>query len=411
MKKHDFIPYGCQSINEKDLASVCSTLKSSWLTQGPKVKEFEQQIAKKVGAKFAVACSNGTAALHLACLASGFVEGDTVLTSPMTFLASANCVRYVGADVDFIDVKAGTNCIDPDLIEAYLTKNINEKNLKGIIPVHFAGIPCEMAEICDLAKKHKMVVIEDACHALGAYYKYGGEDVLIGSCRHSDMTVFSFHPVKHITTGEGGMITTNSRELYDKLMLFRSHGVTKEPEMFVNRDAAFDSFVSSGVESPNPWYYEMHSLGYNYRITDMQCALGLSQLEQLDSFMSSRDELVDRYVSAFKDNEYIKILEPEKDQFPSWHLFPVQFDINKLKLSRYEIVKEYQENNIGVQIHYIPLHYQPYYSKLYKLNKGDYPNAEKYYDRCVSLPLFPKLSEDDINYVIDVTFQIIKKGQ
>lgn len=410
MNKRDFIPYGRQSINEKDLDAVCCALKSNWLTQGPKVAEFEQEIAKKVGSKFAVACSNGTAALHLACLASDFGKGDTVLTSPMTFLASANCARYVGADVDFVDVKAKTNCIDPDLVNYYLAKNKNDKNIKGIVPVHFAGIPCEMDKIYKTAKKNKIIVIEDACHALGAYYKCEGEDVQVGSCKHSDMTVFSFHPVKHITTGEGGIVTTNSKVFYGKLLLFRSHGVTKEPEMFANHDFAFEKSEFPSEKTPNPWYYEMHSLGYNYRITDMQCALGLSQLKQFDSFVLRRDKLVKKYVSAFRGNEFITILEPEANQFPSWHLFPIQFDLGKLEITRYKIVKEYQKYNIGVQIHYIPLHYQPYYYNLYKFKKGDYPNAEKYYEGCVSLPLFPKLTDEDINFVINVTFEIIKKG-
>ena len=405
------IPYGKQHIDDDDIKAVIEVLKSDWLTQGPRIEEFEKKLAKKVGAKFAVACSNGTAALHLACLAAGFYENDIVLTSAITFLASANCARYVGANVDLIDVDPNSICIDPGLLANYLGENKVKELIKGIIPVHFAGIPCHMPEIFELAKEHRMVVIEDACHALGAYYEYNGKNVHVGSCTHSDMTVFSFHPVKHITTGEGGIITTNNEDLYNKLLLFRSHGTTKNPDKFINKNFAFDNSSLSNPQLPNPWYYEMHCLGFNYRITDIQCALGISQLEKLDSFILRRKEIVDKYLTAFKDNEYIKTLEPNGNIFPSWHLFPVQFDLDKMKLSRSGIVNEYHKNKIGVQIHYIPLYYQPYYKNLYEFDNKQYKNSEKYYESCVSLPIFPALPDKDIDKVIDITFKIINKGK
>lgn len=417
-KNTKYIPYGRQSINEDDIAAVCSVLRSDWLTQGPTVKKFEDEIAQKVESKYAVACSNGTAALHLACLAAGFGKGDTVLTSPMTFLASANCARYVGADIDFIDINPKTLCIDPELIADYLADNKEKEGLKGIIPVHFAGVPCNMPLIYKLAKKAGMVIIEDACHALGAYYKFNNENIPVGSCRHSDMAVFSFHPVKHITTGEGGVITTNNKDLYEKLLLFRSHGITKDPEGFVNEDLAFEGLSFSNPQSkiqnpksPNPWYYEMHELGFNYRITDMQCALGILQLERLDSFIQIRKDIAGKYITAFKNNDNINLVQPEENLFPSWHLFPIQFNLRKLKLSRREIVDEYHKNGIGVQIHYIPLYHQPYYKNLYEFDSKQYQNSEKYYKSCVSLPLFPGLSDNDIDRIIDITFQIINKGK
>lgn len=403
------IPYGKQHIDDDDIKAVIEVLKSNWLTQGSKINEFEEKVAKKVDARFAVACSSGTAALHLACLAAGFGKDDIVLTSAITFLASANCARYVGANVDLIDVNPDTICLDHRLFADYLDNSKKKEFIKGIIPVHFAGIPCHMPEIFELAKQHQIVVIEDACHSLGAFYNYDDEDIFVGSCRHSDMTVFSFHPVKHITTGEGGMITTNNEDFYNKLLLFRSHGTTKDPDKFINKNFAFDNSSLSSSQLPNPWYYEMHCLGFNYRITDIQCALGISQLEKVDSFIQRRKEIVNKYLTAFKDNEYIKTLKPDGNIFPSWHLFPVQFDLDKIQLSRGDIVNEYHKNKIGVQIHYIPLYYQPYYKNLYEFDSKQYKNSEKYYESCVSLPLFPALPDKDIERVIDITFKIINR--
>lgn len=406
------IPYGKQFIEEDDIQAVEKVLASDWLTQGPTIDLFEKEFAKRVNAKFAVACSSGTAGLHLACLAAGFKEGDIVLTVPITFLASANCVRYVGADIDLIDVDLATICIDTDSLLNYIKNNLKNKNIRGIIPVHFSGMPCNMPVISEIAREYDLIVIEDACHALGASYLDGGDVISVGSCRHSLMTVFSFHPVKHITTGEGGMITTNSFDIYKKLCCFRNHGIIRDDNLFLHKDIAFFKLQNGrDLLRANPWYYEMHSLGYNYRITDIQCALGLSQLKKLDLFLERRKEIANTYIKSFENLEEIIVLMSKDGTSSAWHLFPVQFDINKLKINRFQIVEEYHKNGIGVQIHYIPLHFQPYYRALYRFIPGRFKNAEMYYERCLSLPLYSNMQAEDINRVINVTYQIVNRDR
>lgn len=406
------IPYGKQFIEEDDIQAVAKVLASDWLTQGPAIDLFEKEFAKRVNARFAVACSSGTAGLHLACLAAGFKEGDIVLTTPITFLASANCVRYVGADIDLIDVDLTTICIDPDALLSYIKDNVKDKNIRGIIPVHFSGMPCNMPLISEIAREYNLIAIEDACHALGASYLNGEDVIPVGSCHDSLMTVFSFHPVKHITTGEGGIITTNSFDIYKKLCRFRNHGIIRDGDLFLYKDIAFSKSKDGGDSlRVNPWYYEMHSLGYNYRITDIQCALGLSQLKKLDFFLERRKEIVNTYIKSFENLEEITVLMPKNGTSPSWHLFPVQFDINKLKINRLQIVEEYHKNGIGVQIHYIPLHFQPYYRDLYGFTPGRFKNAEMYYERCLSLPLYPNMQAEDINRVINITYQIVNRNR
>ena len=287
--------YGKQSISNDDIAAVTKILKSPYLTTGPSVKQFEEEFALKVGAKYAVAVANGTAALHIASLAANLTSGQELITSPLTFVASANCAFYCGAKPIFADIKPN-GLIDPNSIQKKITKNT-----KIIIPVHYAGYPCDMENISKLAKENNLIVIEDACHALGARYK----DSKIGDCQYSDMTVFSFHPVKQITTGEGGMVTTNSEKLYNKLLNLRTHGITKNKEEF--------KYTSDG-----PWYYEMQTLGYNYRITDFQCALGSNQLKRVDKFVSKRIELAKRYDEAFKNNQNIETLPEEKNTKSSY---------------------------------------------------------------------------------------------
>jgi UDP-4-amino-4,6-dideoxy-N-acetyl-beta-L-altrosamine transaminase len=371
------IPYGHQWIDEDDIKEVVKVLKSDWITQGPKVKEFEDALCKYTGAKYAVAVSSGTAALHIACLSAGIKEDDEVITSPITFVASANCVLYCGGRPVFADIQEDTVNIDPDEIKKKITKRT-----KAIIPVHFAGHPCDLEEIYSIAKEHNLIVIEDAAHALGAEYK-GSK---IGSCKYSDMTILSFHPVKSITTGEGGAVLTNNKEFYKKLSMFRNHGITKDK----NKMSRFNG----------PWYYEMQELGFNYRITDFQCALGISQLKKLDKFIQRRRDIVEIYGEAFKNNEYFDLPQETKYAKSSWHLYPIRLK-NKYKTKKNEIFYELRKKQLGVQVHYIPVYYHPFYQRLgYK--KGLCPKAEEFYERKISIPLYQHMSNNDVKYVINV---------
>ncbi|MCQ5366112.1 UDP-4-amino-4,6-dideoxy-N-acetyl-beta-L-altrosamine transaminase [Anoxybacillus salavatliensis] len=372
--RQSYLPYGKQWIDEEDIEAVVEVLKGDYLTTGPYISKFEQAVAQYVGAKYAVAFSNGTAALHGACFAAGIGQGDEVITTPMTFAASANCVLYQGGIPVFVDIDEKTYNIDPNKIEEKITNKT-----KAIIPVDFTGQPVELDRILEIARKHSLVVIEDAAHALGATYK--GRK--IGSI--SDMTMFSFHPVKHITSGEGGVITTNNEEYYEKLLQFRSHGITRDKEKL--------------KEYHGPWYYEMQFLGYNYRMTDIQAALGTSQLKKIDKFVELRRKYVAMYNEAFKDMNEIITPFQHKDGDSSWHLYMIRLKLDKLKASRREIFEALQQQNIGVNVHYIPIHLQPYYQQLgYK--KGMCPNAEKLYEEVITLPLFPAMSEEDVNDVI-----------
>lgn len=369
------LPYGHQWINEEDIKAVIEVLRSDWITQGPKVVEFEKEFAKYVEARYAVAVNSGTAALHAACFAANIEKGDEVITSPITFVASANCVIYQGGIPVFADIKEDTLNIDPDEIK----KKINKKT-KAIIPVDFTGLPVDLKAMLKIAKDNNLVIIEDASHTLGATYK----DRKIGSI--SDMTIFSFHPVKHITTGEGGMITTNNKEYYERLKLFRTHGITKEKDRLLNYEG--------------PWYYEMQELGYNYRLTDFQCALGLSQSKKIDRIIQRRREIAQKYNYEFKDMLEIKI--PENNPFdsnPAWHVYMIQLNLERIKVGRREIFEALRAENIGVNVHYIPVHLQPYYQKRFGYHKGDFPKAEEYYSRAITLPIFPKMSDKDIDDV------------
>jgi UDP-4-amino-4,6-dideoxy-N-acetyl-beta-L-altrosamine transaminase len=370
------IPYGRQWVDSSDIREVIKVLKSDWLTQGPKIKEFEDALCKHTGAKYAVAVSSGTAALHISCLAASIKRGDEVITSPITFVASANSILYCGGKPVFADIQKDTVNIDPEEIK----KKINP-NTRAIIPVHFAGHPCDLEEIKEIAEKHNLLIIEDASHALGAEYKKSK----IGSCKYSDMTVFSFHPVKHITTGEGGVVLTNQKNLYESLLLFRNHGITKDKKKMTKFNG--------------PWYYEMQTLGFNYRITDFQCALGISQLKKLDKYITRRRKLVSIYNKELSKIDKI-ILPVEKPYVKSsWHIYYIRLkDASKRRL----IFEELQKSNIGVQVHYIPVHLQPYYQKNFGFKSGDYPEAEDYYRSTITLPLYPKMINSEIQYVINI---------
>lgn len=373
------IPYGRQMISKEDIEAVAKVLKSNWITQGPKIKEFENAFCKYTGAKYAVAISSGTAALHIACLAAGIKEKNEVITSPITFVASANCVLYCGGKPVFADIQEDTTNIDPEEIKNKITKRT-----KAVIPVHFAGHPCDMKQIKDIAKEHKLSIIEDACHALGAEYR-GSK---IGSCKYSDMTVFSFHPVKHITTGEGGMVLTNNRRIYERLLLFRNHGITKNKEKMEKFDGH--------------WYYEMHELGFNYRITDFQCALGLSQLKKLDKFLEKRREIVNIYSQGLSGVD--KIILPKERPYvkSSWHLYYLKLKRPKKRKAIFEKLKNL---NIGVQVHYIPIYLQPYYNKL-GFKEGLCPKAEDFYSRAISIPIYSALNEIQRKYIMNSIFKL-----
>jgi len=367
------IPYGHQWIDDEDINEVIKALKSDRITQGIKVEEFEKAVADYCNVKYAAAVCSGTAALQAAYLAAGIKSGDEIITTPLTFVATINTMVHCGARPVFVDIDENTLNIDPEGIENKLTKKT-----KAIVPVDFAGHACDYDEIKKIAKKHKLLIIEDACHALGGEYK--GQK--IGSL--ADMTILSFHPVKAITTGEGGAVLTNNKELYEKLKRIRHHGVIKKPEK-------------------GKWYYEIEEPGLNLRITDFQCALGLSQLKKLDKFISRRREIAEIYNDAFKDIKEI-ILPKEKDYVKSaWHIYPIQVQGN----NRREIFEKLQEQGIGVQVHYLPVHLHSFYRNQLSYKEGDFPIAEKYYERAITLPLFPKMTNEEVKKVIEIVKKII----
>jgi len=402
----NIIPYVRQFIDEDDIKAVVEVLKSEKITQGPTVEEFEHELERICGAEYAVAVNSGTSALHIACLAADVKEGDEVITSPITFVASANCAVYCGGKPVFADIDPNTYNISPEEIEKLITANT-----KAVIPVHFAGQSCDMEAIqqivSDAEKKygHKIYIIEDACHALGSKYK-GNE---VGSCVFSDMAVMSFHPVKHITTGEGGVVLTNNDELSKKLRMFRSHGITSEPEEFFSKDLAFPSHNSqlNTNNSPNPWYYEQQVIGYNYRITNIQCALGLSQLKKLEKFRKRRREIVNQYNAVFKDSKYLQIPFEDNNCNSNFHLYVLLFDFERIGIDRAQLILSLRERGVQTQVHYIPVHLQHYYRRNFKTGWGDCPNAEAYYKKCLSIPLFPAMTDDDIESVVRAVQKII----
>ena len=373
----DFIPYGKQTIDEDDIKSVIEVLKSDFLTTGPKIEEFEAELCKYTGAKYCVAVANGTAALHLASLVL-LNKGDKVITTPNSFVATSNSILYVEAIPIFVDIQEDGN-IDLDLCEEELKK---DSSIKALYVVHFSGNPINQKKLKYLKESYNIKILEDCAHSLGATF----EDIKAGSCENSDCSILSFHPVKHITTGEGGAVTTNSKEIYEKLLELRAHGIKRLPDFA-------------------PWYYEMHSLGFNYRITDMQAALGISQLKKLDSFVKRRKEIALKYDKAFLNSVVKPLYSFTKNS--SYHLFVVKVDFSKLNISKVELFNKMREKNIGLQLHYIPINKQPYYKSLGYGNE-DTPIMNIYYDECFSLPMYSSLSNEEQEYVIKTLFEVLK---
>lgn len=380
------ISYGKQSISQDDINEVVQVLTSDWLTQGPAIERFEKATAAYCGVKYAAAVSNATSALHIACLAAGLGRGDVLWTVPNTFAASANCALYCGANVDFVDIDEATYNMDAALLEKKLKSGTVRP--KAVIPVHFAGQSCEMEKIHDLARRYQFSVIEDASHALGGEYQ--GRKV--GCCAYSDMAVFSFHPVKMITTAEGGMVLTNSKELYDRLILYRSHGITRDPARMLG--------APDGA-----WYYEQIALGFNYRMTDIQAALGFSQMKRLDAFAQRRRELAKRYDKLLEDLP-LKTPRRHPDAKSSWHLYVARLCLDQVTISKREIFERMREKGVRLNLHYIPVHLQPYYRER-GFCRGDFPASERYYEEAFTLPLYYDLSEADQDFVVKALREVL----
>lgn len=372
--RQTLLPYGRQSIGEDDIQAVVDVLRSDWLTTGPKVGEFEEAFAARVGARYAVSFSSGTAALHGAAFAAGLKPGDEAITTPMTFAATANCVLYQGATPVLADVSADTLNLDPEKVAARITPRT-----RAVLPVDYAGHPAELDAILELAARHGLVVIEDASHALGAAYRQR----LTGSI--ADMTVFSFHPVKHLATGEGGMVTTDRAECAEAMRRFRNHGISSEARQ---------------RQTAGQWHYEMVLLGFNYRLTDIACALGLSQLEKLEANLLRRRAIAKRYAAAFRDLAGVTPPTVRADVNPAWHLYPIRLNLEKLTADRGEVFRALRAENIGVNVHYIPVHCHPYYRDRFGYRGGEYPIAEDAYERLISLPMFHGMSDEDVEDVI-----------
>lgn len=379
--REKYLAYGRQSIDDKDIEAVVELLKGDFLTTGPTVSEFENKVAEFVGAKYGVAVSNGTAALHMACHAAGIGPGDEVLVPAITFAASSNCVLYCDGTPVFVDIDPKTYNIDINKIE----EKITEKT-KAIIPVDFSGQAVDMDKILEIAEKYNLLVIEDSAHALGSEYK----NRKVGTKAH--MTEFSFHPVKPVTTAEGGIIVTDDEKLYEKMMLFRSHGITRNKELM--------------DEDHGPWYYEQVDLGYNYRLTDLQCALGISQMDKLDSFIARRREIVSKYNEAFSELEEINTPFEEEFSNSGWHIYVITLNLDKLAVGRKEVFEALQKENIGVNVHYLPVYLHPYYKNL-GYEKGLCPVAEDMYNRMITIPLFPAMTENDVQDVITAVKKVI----
>ena len=380
--RNTLLPYGHQSIDEDDVRAVVAVLRGDWLTTGPTVSAFEEAFAARVGARYAIAVSNGTAALHAAVFAAGIGPGDEVITTPMTFAASANCVLYQGGTPVFVDVQPATLNIAPDNIEAVITPKT-----RAIIPVDYTGQPCDLDEINAIASRYHLTVIEDAAHALGAAYR----ERRVGTL--ATLTTFSLHPVKHITTGEGGVITTDDENLVPRLRTFRNHGITSE---------------ARERQAKGGWFYEMVALGYNYRLTDLQCALGLSQLNKLDAWLGRRRSIAAQYQAAFSELSEIKTPVVCSDREPAWHLYVIQLNLEHLRVGRAQVFRALRAENIGVNVHYIPVHLHPYYRERFGYRGGEYPVAEAAYGRIISLPLFHGMSDRDIADVIAAVHRVIE---
>lgn len=395
-----FIPYARQSLDDADIRAVVEVLKGDWLTQGPTVAAFETAIAKRIGARHGIAVATGTAALHCACHAAGLGPGDEAITSPITFAASGNCALFLGATVRFVDIRPDTYCMDPAKLEAAITTRT-----KAIIPVDYTGQCCDMDEINGIAARHGLTVIQDAAHSLGGTYK----ERPVGSLSH--MTTFSFHPVKHVAMGEGGLIATDDDALAAELRLFRTHGITNDPARMSLPDQAADC---QNVEGANrepagraPWYYEMQTLGFNYRVTDIQCALGLSQLTKLDGFLVRRREIARHYTEAFAESALIVVPHQEPDRENAWHLYMLRLRLDRMAKTRRQVFEELRAQGIGVHVHYIPLHLQPYYRDQLGTKRGDFPVAEAFYDAALTIPLFPAMTDAEVERVIACVLETV----
>lgn len=384
------IPYARQWVNQEDVDALIAVLNSDWLTQGPVIAEFEKKVAQYCGVRYAVAVANGTAALHIACQAAGLGSGDLLWTSPNTFTASANCAFYCNATPDFVDIDPSTYNLSVEELETKLVDAEKTGSLpKVVIPVHFAGQSCDMERIQALSRRYGFTVIEDACHAIGGNYK----NRKVGSCQFSDMAVFSFHPAKVITSGEGGLITTNSEETYEKLCLLRTHGITKD-ERFME-----------GNSIDGPWYYQQIELGMNYRISDIHAALGLSQLTRIDSFVLRRHELVECYNKELADLP-ITLPWQHADTWSAFHLYVIRLNLDEINQTRKEVFERLRAENIGVNVHYIPVHTQPYYRR-HGFSQKSFPEAEKYYSETITLPLYPLMTKGQQDYVIEALKEIL----
>lgn len=388
------IPYGRHHVDEDDIRAVAEVMRGALLTQGPKAAELERLIADYVGARYAVSVANGTAALHLACLAAGLGPGDTLVTSPNTFLASASCALYVGARPAFSDIDPQTLNLDPAaLAETFRTR----QGIKAVVPVHFAGLPCDMVAIAETARMNGAIVIEDACHALGATYADGSR---VGNCRYADMAVFSFHPVKNIAAGEGGMITTNDEALYRKLLAARNHGMNRAESEWLDPQQGFDGGTA------NPWYYEMQTLGYNYRITDMQCALAISQFNKLERFLARRVEIARHYDRVLDGLPAIRLPQRGQRERSGNHIYVTRIDFKRLGVTRGDVMRTLRADGIGCQVHYIPVTHQPYY-KANGYANGHWPHADSYYEEALTIPLYYGMSDADVAAVVDAVTGIV----
>ncbi len=400
-----FLPYGRQVIDEEDAAAVLAVLRSDYLTCGAEIERFETALARRCGVRFAVACSSGTAALHLAMAALDLGPGEALCTTPITFVATANAARFLGGDVVFADIDPDTVTMDPASLERVLREN---PAVRVVVPVHFAGCPAAMEAIAAVAARHDAVVVEDGCHALGgAWLAADGSRVEVGSCRHSVMCVFSFHPVKPITTGEGGAVTTNDENVYRRLVRLRNHGLVRDNDPAWQEPAA--ALAADGTH--NPWYYEMQELGFNYRITDIQCALGRSQLGKLDRFLARRRRCADRYRLRIADSavlrQAVRPLVCPDPVLHAWHLFVVRVDWRRLGLERAGCMRALHAMGIGTQVHYIPVHRQPYYRRLHTISL---PVSEQYYEQCLSLPLHAGMEDADVDRVVSGLETVVRQA-
>ncbi len=384
------IPYGKQDINQTDIDSVVDVLQSDFLTQGPQVPLFEKTVSDYCGAEYGVAVNSATSALHIACLALELGKGDWLWTSPNSFVASANCGLYCGAKVDFVDIDPKTYNLSAKELERKLIQAKQDSKLpKIVIPVHFAGQSCDMKRIHSLSKEYGFKIIEDASHAIGGKYL----DQPIGGCQYSDITVFSFHPVKIITTAEGGLATTNDEKLSERMQLFRSHGVTRDPSLMTK--------LSEGG-----WYYQQVNLGFNYRMTELQAALGVSQMKRIDEFITNRHTLQERYNLLLSSLPIVKPYQ-DRDSYSALHLYPIQIDLDSVDKDREKIFDELRQNGIGVNVHYIPIHTQPYYLQ-FGFKVGDFPNSESYYNRAISIPLFHTMTVEQQDEVLNVLMRVLQ---